>query len=477
MEDPMPLRDSKTIQRPSLTNIIVPFFFILSLFFLLTSVLIYHHATLDSTWTLKAGQYMLAHHKVIRQDIFSYTLPAHSWVALEWGFEVLLAILYHLFGSYGYFLAVMPALLGLLIVLFFLLRPVPLIYRLLLLELATFGIFSEVFVRAQIYSYFFLVITFLILRCAPKTQLLLFPLLLLLWANFHGSFPLGIGIYLLYLVYRPSWSKIATLCLASLATLLNPYGLTLWTYALHLTFSSNISQYVGEWQSPNFHNISLMGLYVIPLLITARFFNPRHPLSYITLGSGIATLHAQRFGVYFILCFVYFISEHQFFQNDIPSWSLRKDNAFKTNLILNLATIVVALLFILNLSTITNFTPQKLQSIPQNPIKPALSYIGSQPGRIFTLYNDSGGLIIDNKKVFIDSRADFYMPTPIFNLYLLVADGTSQALPILRNYNVRWVILPSGTYLGEVLRIQGVPRIPVGNNLEVYKIPKVKAVR
>ena len=53
----------------------------------------------DEFWSLAAGQWMLAHHRIIGLDPFSYTEAHRRWVTDEWGSEVALASLYRAFGA------------------------------------------------------------------------------------------------------------------------------------------------------------------------------------------------------------------------------------------------------------------------------------------------------------------------------------------------------------------------------------------
>ena len=45
----------------------------------------------DAFYQLATGRWMLAHHAVIRHDVFSYTVYGKPWLVEEWGFALLLA--------------------------------------------------------------------------------------------------------------------------------------------------------------------------------------------------------------------------------------------------------------------------------------------------------------------------------------------------------------------------------------------------
>ena len=45
----------------------------------------------DAFYQLATGRWMLAHHAVIRHDVFSYTVFGRPWLVEEWGYALLLA--------------------------------------------------------------------------------------------------------------------------------------------------------------------------------------------------------------------------------------------------------------------------------------------------------------------------------------------------------------------------------------------------
>jgi hypothetical protein len=77
--------------------------------------------------------------------------------------------------------------------------------------------------------------------------------LVALWTSTHGSFvmgPLLLGyVWLDDLVHgRPATASLLVLLVGSAATLLNPFGLEVWSYAAGIGTSSVITHQVSEWQ-------------------------------------------------------------------------------------------------------------------------------------------------------------------------------------------------------------------------------------
>jgi hypothetical protein len=94
-------------------------------------------------------------------------------------------------------------------------------------------------VRAQIFTFFFFALVLYILERVRLSNrwggLMWLPLILVPWANFHGGFVAGLGLIVLYalgeaLSGRPFWPYVLTLVVATLATLINPYGYVYWIY-------------------------------------------------------------------------------------------------------------------------------------------------------------------------------------------------------------------------------------------------------
>jgi hypothetical protein len=79
------------------------------------------------------------------------------------------------------------------------------------------------------------------------------PLLVVLWANLHGSFvlaPVLLGSAWLddLARHRPARRSLAVLMAGTLATLVNPFGIGVWAYAANIGANPVIAGRVSEWQ-------------------------------------------------------------------------------------------------------------------------------------------------------------------------------------------------------------------------------------
>ena len=115
------------------------------------------------------------------------------------------------------------------------------------------------------------------------------PLILLLWANLHGGFVIGlvlIGVFTLAAVV--DWirhcinaavvrSLVASLLLSILATLVNPYGWRIYQYAFSLT-ARVMPRHIEEWMPPPMNQWMGKALVASALLVAGlHFFRRRWP--------------------------------------------------------------------------------------------------------------------------------------------------------------------------------------------------------
>ena len=277
----------------------------------------------DVFYQLAAGQWMLAHHTVIRHDVFSYTVDGRPWLAEEWGFEVLLAWSVNHIGAVSYWLVSAGACSAALVagVVRWRMTGAGWLWTAVLSVLAGAGLSVGLAARPQDLSYLFFAMLMLLLTLARRRHAWLYavPPLLLIWANVHGSFLLGLGMLALEILWsfmppligrlavtRPLPKRLAGLTLASslLATFVNPHGPALISYALKVTTSPQLSNAIAEWQSPNFHSYLYLGVIVGPLLLLVGLL----ALSDTVFALGdlvlacllfLAALHAVRFTPYF----------------------------------------------------------------------------------------------------------------------------------------------------------------------------------
>ena len=411
----------------------------------------------DAWWHWAAGKWMLTHHAVIRRDVFSYTIPGHPWVAEEWGFEVALAWLVRTLGGTAFWLVAAGPCVGALLL------GVARWRRLGAGMLRTAGLsvvaggyllFGEA-PRPQVASYLLFSVLLLVLTVARTRPrwLALLPLLFLVWANVHGSFLAGLGVLALDLVlsavpFRRGRLAVVTplplrpggaaLGASFLATLCNPHGAGLLTYAWKVTSAPQLTAWITEWQSPNFHTLPLLLLVVVPAGITlAALALGDVELNVFDLvlwgGFLVATLHSQRFLPYAGLAWCGLAARARPRVEGVrPSratWPL----------------VGAALAVVLVGPHVPAGAPAR-GGTGGEPVA-AVQWLSSHPGRVFSEYTWDDYLIGQGRPVFVDGRTDLYFGTGVLGQYIDVAGLTTDPDPVLARWGVRYVLWPEKTPL------------------------------
>jgi hypothetical protein len=416
----------------------------------------------DVFYQVAEGRWMLAHHAVVSHDMFSYTVLGRPWLSEEWGFALLLAWMVAHLGAVSYWLVSAGACCGALLLSVVRWRKTGSgwLWTAALSILAAAGMYDFVSPRPQDLSYLFLATLLLVLTLARRRTVWLVaaPPLLLVWANLHGSFLLGLGILVLEFLLSllpalpgrltlpklPSKAMAITVLAGLVATLVNPHGPGLLTYSYHVSSSSELTSFISEWQSPNFHSLFWMAVIAGPLLVllgllafsTTTFFLDDVLLACITF---LATLHAARFTPYFVLVICSVLSR----------WSPVKHETIRPSLLTLPAAVVVCLVFLAGPHTAAGL-PERGGGTMGTPVA-ATEFLKHQTGRVFSTYWWSDYLIYENFPVFVDGRTDVYFGTGILETYVNVSDVSVDPDPVFRHWDVRWVMWNKGTTLAVYL--------------------------
>lgn len=215
----------------------------------------------DLAYQLRAGGEILDARAIPTTDSWTFIAAGLPWLDQQWGAQVLLALVYRAASWTG--LAILRAGLvaltcGLLLTL--VRRRAPRLGPMgaTLLVLAAFTVMANALaLRPQLFAIplFVLTLVFLADREAHPRRLWAIPVVTLLWANLHGTFPLVLVLLALSLLAdvldRRSPRLLGAVTLASVAaTLVNPLGLDVWRYVVSLATNPTISSRVSEWRPP-----------------------------------------------------------------------------------------------------------------------------------------------------------------------------------------------------------------------------------
>jgi tetratricopeptide (TPR) repeat protein len=218
----------------------------------------------DTFWHLKTGEWIVAHGAIPRIDPFSATVNGKPWLDWEWLFQVSIYALYAWGGFQALVVgkAVIIFLAG--VVLFLACRQNG--ARVALAGFVVMAAFvaarERLEVRPDVLMLLFAAATVALLESARRGKprgLFWLPVLELVWANVHASFPLGLALMAIYgvvegveFILRKQWRSLliiaAVLLLSGAACFVNPFGIQLVRHAIEQTSTSGPSGAIGEWQ-------------------------------------------------------------------------------------------------------------------------------------------------------------------------------------------------------------------------------------
>jgi hypothetical protein len=253
----------------------------------------------DSYLHVMIGRWIIVHGTVPQHDIFSYSVPGAPWVAHEWLAALVFARIHDLFGWPG--LAALTAFCfaaALALLTRGLLRFLAPSHALIGMALAAGLCFPHLFARPHVLSWPLLVIwvsELVAARAEGRTPSLYAALLMVPWANLHGSFVFGLGMAALVageaLVAAPDWTAAARVArgwglfgaLSLAAALASPYGIDglLLPFRLeHMEFALSVTR---EWQSPDFQLPQPLEPWLMLLLLGALTYGLRLPVTRIVM--------------------------------------------------------------------------------------------------------------------------------------------------------------------------------------------------
>jgi hypothetical protein len=452
----------------------LPHFFTIAIFLTLLIAAIQPVTDPDFWWHLPTGNWILSHHAVPRQDLYTFTVSGHRWITHEWLSEVMLAVLYAL-GRLPLVSLVLGAVTaaGFLLVYLAIDRRVNFVIAGLTLALGVAAANPIWGPRIQMITFALSALTYLWVKrfCEGDSRALYFlPAVMLVWVNLHGGFVLGyaiLGLALLveglrFLLRRPDamamprLRAMAAVLAASIAVaILNPNGWDIYLYPFQTGGSPEQQRLIVEWFSPNFQMSQIwafeaMIFLIIGGLALSRRIEPRQFLL-LLVGLGLA-LHSVRNLSLFMLVAVPALADYaQQARERLPLRRPRRlPRTTPVTFAVNLAMIVVivAIVALASLPSLLQRIDGKLVA-RDFPIK-AADFLQQHPapGRMLNVYGWGGYLIFrlyghsPPQPVFIFGDAALDGDQLLRDYDHLQSLGTDQA-QLLDRYQINWVIFHS----------------------------------
>ena len=408
---------------------------------------------------IAVGRWIIAHGAVPHHDPFSNSLPNAPWLPHEWLAEVATAWLYDHWGWSG--LVVATALCfsaTMAILVHFLLRYLTPSHALIAV-IGTWGLcYIHLLARPHIFSWPLLVLWvagLVAARDKDRAPPLRMTPIIVLWANLHGSFVLGLGLAAIFALealleaqdkaalWRAAWRWILFLGMSVAAGLLTPNGISGLIFPFQFARMDAVLSMVQEWRSPDFQDAQPLEFYLMLLLVGILLVGLKLPIMRILLL--VLLLHmalGHRRNVEYLGLILPMIAAPAL-SSQLCSYSFTRldDLVAKLGVIGNRTVAMLAVVLVLAFGAgFMRFSTEHESGIysPQKAVDFGQEHLLTGP--VFNDYIFGDYLIFAGVAPFVDGRADMYGNDFIARYRL-----TQNVPALLAQYRIAWTLLdPNG---------------------------------
>ncbi|MGN6156082.1 MAG: hypothetical protein ACTHN4_10170 [Sphingomicrobium sp.] len=424
----------------------------------------------DVYWHIGAGRWMLGHFSVPVTDPFSFTARGHAWTSHEWLSEMLMAAAFNA-GSWGAIGILFGAAVGatLLLVGLELNRFVRPLHALAAVILLFILLQPSLLARPHVLAWPMVTAWTLLLlraRAGHRAPPLAAALLMLVWANVHASFAIGLVMVPFFaleaLLQEEDRTGVALRwgafwLVSLLVTLANPSGLQGLLYAFQVS-SMKILPLISEWRPSSLSRDPLFFAMtaLAALAIVAR--RPSIPLPRLLLIAALfylAVSHARHQALFAIVSLLLVAPSlgKESARDEAPQWR---------------AAALVAVLAVLSAIRLAVAIPHRDSPVyPGQAIASVPPALRSQP--VLNAYDFGGALIFNRIAPFIDGRADMYGDAHTADAYAIERGDARRFQSAVQRWNIRWAILHPTEKLVQVLdRSPGWERVHADKYAVIY---------
>ena len=431
----------------------------------------------DTFWHIRTGQWILDHYQWPYADPFSYTFYGKPWIAKEWLSQVFLAAAFNFGGWHAVVLltaavyAAIAAVLTLYVTQFLRLS-----FAIALVLVTCLLLTPHFLARPHLFAYLiFSLWLFLLLDAYDnrRTPPLVLAGLMLLWANIHSSFVLGLAVFYVvsaFISVRAINSRDARtlkrvaliLLLVTIAACTTPYGISPLLLTWRIMGMKSMMAHLVEWQPPNFRDYPIYLAYLLALFALFSAFGiklrtVRLALLMIAVWLGFSSTR----GFNILLLIVPFIVARPAAHEVVYFSRLNRHGAKRTDPVLrflethgghlSVAGICLVVVSAILLSQLKTVEPPGTNA-PKDAIKFAAQ--AGISGNVFNSYGFGGYLIFKDIPTFIDGRVDLY-GDQFFNDYFAAVNlsDIGASYNLLDRYKIAWVLLEPNARLSHGLRL------------------------
>jgi hypothetical protein len=406
-------------------------------------------------------------------DFSSYTALGKRWIAGEWLSEIIFALAFNIGQWRGVVILSAITIAAVIATLsFYLLQNLRFSVAIGWTMLTAFAISPHYLARPHLFSFMLILVWVIILIEAYDSGefipwILTLATLIILWANLHGSFTLGIVLFAVFAGYfcceefaKGNYSRCRSSLLMFLvvcfAALLTPYGIFSALVTFELFDMKFLSQHIGEWKSPNFQ-IYQPWLFLFVALFAAitglglRLRGPRLLVFSVTLL--LALSHIRGLLIFFLIVPIIFarpLGARSVWWRATRSINTNSSESGDTiDPILRhfqVRPIMIPAMCVAVAALVTAYSWRYINSGPPGSVAPeaAINFVKQNgiSGNVFNSYDFGGYLIFSGIRTFIDGRV-----TPYTDDFLrkhaeaVNLVDINKAFQLLDDYRVTWVLL------------------------------------
>jgi hypothetical protein len=424
----------------------------------LVTVLAFHNITDGDLWAkLAIGETVWHTGHILRHDVYAFTPVLPEYIDHEWGAGVIFYAMLKWFGPAGLMILKVVLALGLLVLAFMTGRRQGCgVNTLLLLSVpAAAAILTGYIpvVRCHAFTFFFFAGTLFSLeelwrgRRWPAAVL---PFGMLVWANVHGGFVVGLAVIFLYCaagcVMRKNTGLMAFTAIACAAvTLANPYGLNFWRYLIPALLNPRAR--IAEWRPPpilawdDFTGFRVLFLLTVVAVVAGWRCLPRKNF----LGLAVLALTAymgwrsRRHGPFLGVAALAFAGPY--FEAALQSFAPR----FKLNALFAAGILYVGIAFVAVVRFLPGASWQPLAPVGEDPVREVdiLSRAGATGNAAtpFAWGSYVAWRLYPNIKISMDGRYETTYPESTFVLNSDFYDHQGDWSRLCRQFKVDYVIL------------------------------------
>lgn len=427
---------------------------------------------------IAVGRWILAHREVPAGDVFSHSMPGAPWVAHEWLVEIATALLYDRLGWSALAAAGATVFAAALAILAYtLLRYLPVAATAAAVVVAWGLCFPHLVARPHIVVFPLLVLwtaSLVAARADNRAPSPWIALVMVLWANIHGSHVFGLGLAAMFAAEavfdavdrRAAWRAVhgwgVFVGLALAAALATPHGASGLLFPFEVQRMSYALSWINEWQQPNMQRGHVLELWLMLVLLGALSLGVRLPITRIVMVLVILHMalvhqrHAELLGLCAPLIVAPALAGELRRLGDSPfARSLQgvfSGPALSAGLRRGTLAVAVAIAIVAGAWRLPGL-------VVPNTYAPAAAIEAVKragiTGKVFNDYDVGGYLIFAGVAPFIDGRLDMY-GEPLLRRFNALDD-----LPrLFADYDIGWTLFhPADPHVAALDRLSGWRRL------------------